>query len=222
MTKIGKVVSGAARFRDEAYQAKRALFAELATRQNPEVLIITCADSRIDPNLVTQSEPGELFVCRNAGNIVPPHQQMAGGVTASIEFAVAGLGVRDVVVCGHTDCGAIKGALNPDALTGLPHVLDWLRHVEPAIDVVRGRGGLSGGDEVLAVIEANVMAQLANLTTHPCIEPRLAAGEIALHAWVYDIETGAVTCHDEATDSFVPIEERYATLLAAAVALEEG
>jgi carbonic anhydrase len=210
-----KVVSGAARFRDEAYQARRALFAELATRQNPEVLFITCADSRVDPNLVTQSEPGELFVCRNAGNIVRPHIEMTGGVTASIEFAVAGLGVRDVVVCGHTDCGAIRGALNPEALTSLPHVLDWLRHVKPAVAKVGNRADLSADELVQAVIEANVMTQLKNLKTHPCIGPRLDAGKLVLHGWVYDIESGAVTCHDEETDRFVPIEERYATLLAA-------
>ena len=108
-----KIIKGIVRFQDEPFETRRALFAELANGQSPEVLFITCADSRIDPNLVTQTEPGELFICRNAGNIVPPHVKVAGGVTASIEYAVAVLGIKNIVVCGHTDCGAMKGALNP-------------------------------------------------------------------------------------------------------------
>ena len=107
------VISGVAKFQKEVYPGKKAAFQKLANGQNPEVLFITCSDSRIDPNLVTQTEPGELFICRNAGNIVPPHSNQTGGMTASIEFAVAALGVTHIVVCGHTDCGAMKGALKP-------------------------------------------------------------------------------------------------------------
>jgi len=195
------------------HAARRSFFEALATGQNPEVLFITCADSRIDPNLVTQTEPGDLFICRNAGNIVPPHVHVTGGVTASIEFAVAGLGVKDVVICGHTDCGAMKGALNPAALDGLPHVRDWLEHAEPAVAAVAARRGRIEASDLLAVTEQNVLVQLANLGTHPSVQVAVEAGALGLHGWVYDIESGSVTCHDPERDAFVPLEERYASLL---------
>ena len=134
-----KVVSGIVRFQQSAFEARKSLFAELANGQSPDVLFITCADSRIDPNLVTQTEPGELFIIRNAGNIVPPHQYEAGGVTATIEYAVAVLGVSHIVVCGHTDCGAMKAALNPASTQGLPHVTRWLGHTHTACEIVRAR-----------------------------------------------------------------------------------
>lgn len=209
-----KVVSGILRFKQHAYESRKALFAELATGQNPDVLFITCADSRVDPNLVTQAEPGDLFICRNAGNIVPKHKPIGGGVTASIEFAVAGLGVKDVVICGHTDCGAMKGALSSEALEGLPHVREWLEHVEPAVAAVRERGALTGDDALLALTEQNVLVQLGNLKTHPSVRAAIDKGSLDLHGWVYDIESGSVTCYDEARGRFVDVEERYASLLA--------
>lgn len=210
-----KVVSGILKFRESAFETRRKLFAELANGQSPEVLFITCADSRIDPNLVTQTEPGDLFICRNAGNIVPPHVRQAGGVTASIEYAVAVLGVRDIVVCGHTDCGAMKGALNPEALTDLPHVHDWLYHTRAAVEIVKASHGTATLAELDALTEQNVLLQLQHLRTHPTVAARIAGGDIELHGWVYDIETGAVRAFDETQDKFVPIEERYASLLAA-------
>lgn len=209
-----RVVAGILRFKQHAYESRRALFAELATGQDPEALFITCADSRVDPNLVTQSEPGDLFICRNAGNIVPPHKRVTGGVTASVEFAVAGLGVRDVIVCGHTDCGAVKGALNPAALEDLPHVHDWLEHVEPAVAAVAARHGGIGENDLLAVIEQNVLVQLENLKTHPSVRAAIERDQLGLHGWVYHIESGSVTCYDEERGAFVPAEERYASLLA--------
>lgn len=213
-----KVVSGIVRFKETAFEDRRQLFAELANGQSPEVLFITCADSRIDPNLVTQTEPGDLFICRNAGNIVPPHVKTAGGVTASIEYAVAVLGVKDIVVCGHTDCGAMKGALNTDALSDLPHVCDWLEHSRAAVEVVKACNGRATLEELDQVTEQNVLLQLQHLRTHPTVAARISAGEVELHGWVYDIETGQVTAWDKATDKFVPIEERYASLLSASSA----
>ena len=211
-----KLVSGIVRFKKEAFEARRALFAELANGQSPEVLFITCADSRIDPNLVTQTEPGDLFICRNAGNIVPPHVKAAGGVTASIEYAVAVLGVKDIVVCGHTDCGAMKAALNPGALDGLPHVCNWLDNTRAAVEVVRARYGQCTPNELDAVTEQNVLLQLQHLRTHPAVAARLATGDIELHGWVYRIEAGEVRCFDERRSAFVALGERYASLLAAA------
>lgn len=208
-----KIVNGIARFQKDAFKLRESLFSKLATGQNPEALFITCADSRIDPNLVTQSEPGELFICRNAGNIVPPHTKVAGGVTASIEYAVVVLGVRNVIICGHTDCGAMKGALNLEGLKDLPHVHDWLDHCRAAVDIVKAK---CPDDEVLAVTQENVLLQLQHLRTHPAVASRLAIGEITVHGWVYSIEDGAVTCYDESQKRYVPFQELYANLLKSA------
>jgi len=208
-----KVVSGIMRFQQESFEKRRELFSELATGQSPEVLFVTCADSRIDPNLVTQTEPGDLFICRNAGNIVPPHTRHAGGVTASIEYAVAVLGVQDIVVCGHTDCGAMKGAMNLAAVENLPHVRDWLDHSRAAVEIVEACHH-GEADALLRVTEQNVLLQLQHLRTHPAVAARLGAGELSLHGWVYHIESGEVTCFDESQNAFVPVQERYNNLIA--------
>lgn len=208
-----KIITGIVQFQQQAFEARRTLFAGLAGGQNPDVLFITCADSRIDPNLVTQSEPGDLFICRNAGNIVPPHVRVAGGVTASIEYAVAVLGVRDIIVCGHTDCGAMKGAIDPSSTRELPHVHDWLEHSRAAVDIVKARHGCATLNELDAVTEQNVLLQLQHLRTHPAVAARLSVEEIELHGWVYDIESGSVKCYDEQARSFVPLRARYAGLL---------
>jgi carbonic anhydrase len=213
-----KVISGIVRFKNAAFEDRRQLFAELANGQSPEVLFITCADSRIDPNLVTQTDPGDLFICRNAGNIVPPHAKPAGGTQASIEFAVAALGCKHIVVCGHTDCGAMKGAINTKALSDLPDVCDWLEHSRAAVETVKAKHGRATLDELRQVTEENVLLQLQHLRTHPAVISRISAGEIDLHGWIYDIETGDVSAWDEATDTFVPVEKRYASLLKTASA----
>ena len=208
-----KLISGIARFRSSSFEERKKLFSELATGQSPEVLFITCSDSRIDPNLLTQTEPGDLFIIRNAGNIVPPHVRQAGGVTASIEFAVAALGVEHIVVCGHSDCGAMKGALNPGALTDLPHVQNWLEHSRGAVESVRARNGADAADTLTHVTEENVVQQLQHLRTHPAVLAKLATGEVKLHGWVYDIEHGSIKAFDDETKEFVPAEELYSEFM---------
>ncbi len=208
-----KVVSGFLEFRNQPYEQRKELFLELASGQSPEVLFITCADSRIDPNLVTQTEPGDLFICRNAGNIVPPHSPITGGVTASIEYAVAVLGVKDIVVCGHSDCGAMKGALAPESVASLPHVADWLDHSRAAVEVVRARHGKGHADELALVTQENVLLQMQHLRTHPSVAACIGAGQIQIHGWVYDIKSGEVKSYDEKSGAFVALEERYASLI---------
>ena len=203
-----KLISGIAQFRNSSYEERKKLFAELANGQSPEVLFITCSDSRIDPNLLTQTEPGDLFIIRNAGNIVPPHVRTAGGVTASIEFAVAALGVKHIVVCGHSDCGAMKGALNTSALTDLPHVQNWLEHSRGAVEAVRAKHG-DGHDLLEQVTEENVVQQMQHLRTHPAVLSKLATGDVDLHGWVYNIEHGTIVAYDEESESFIPAEKRY-------------
>ncbi|GAB5499400.1 MAG: carbonic anhydrase [Pseudohongiellaceae bacterium] len=212
-----KMIAGVAKFQNSSFEERKKLFSELANGQSPEVLFITCSDSRIDPNMVTQTEPGELFIIRNAGNIVPPHSRQAGGVTASIEFAVAALGVKHIVVCGHTDCGAMKGALNPGALTDLPHVQNWLDNSRAAVDVVKAKYGQATHEELDKVTEENILLQIQHLRTHPVVAAKVSTGEVDMHGWVYDIKHGTVTAYDETRNDFVPIEERYASLMSAAV-----
>ena len=204
------VISGVAKFQKEVYPGKKATFQKLANGQNPEVLFITCSDSRIDPNLVTQTGPGELFICRNAGNIVPPHSNQTGGMTASIEFAVAALGVTHIVVCGHTDCGAMKGALNPEGLEGLPHVKEWLGHCRCATEVVKERHGKVAYEHLEEVTQENVVQQLQHLRTHPSVAAKLATGQVKLHGWVYHIGSGEVLCYDSASGEFERMSQAYA------------
>jgi carbonic anhydrase len=208
-----KLVSGIAKFQKTLFKDHKQLFEELARQQNPEVLFITCSDSRIDPNMITQTQPGEMFICRNAGNIVPPHALTTGGVTATIEYAVAVLGVKHIVVCGHTDCGAMKGAMYPDSIKHLRHVSDWLSHCAPAIARVAARKEAISRSQLLELTEENVILQLQHLQTHPEVASRIAAGNIILHGWVYDIELGEIHCYEKTTGSFVPVSEHYARVL---------
>jgi carbonic anhydrase len=204
-------VAGVIRFQNEVYPQKKELFEKLAKGQAPEALFITCSDSRIETAMITQTDPGELFICRNAGNIVPPHMMHTGGMTASIEFAVAALNVPHIVICGHTECGAMKGALNPEGLDSLPHVKEWLGYAKAAVDIVSELAPEAGDDERMRLLlEQNVILQLQHLKTHPTVAARLAKGDLQLHGWVYDIKTGGVDAYDSLENAFVPVDQRYA------------
>lgn len=206
-----RFAAGVVRFQEEVFPAKQALFEQLSTGQSPEALFITCSDSRIETAMLTQTEPGELFVCRNAGNIVPPHTSQTGGITASIEFAVAVLKVPHIVICGHTECGAMKGAMDMESVASLPHVSQWLGYARAAVEVVEHIGaGQSDAARMSLLLEQNVLLQLQHLRTHPSVAARVAAGTLTVHGWVYDIKTGVVTAFDEAQNRFVPVPERYA------------
>ncbi len=208
--------AGVVRFQTEVFPEKQELFESLAKGQSPEALFITCSDSRIETAMITQTDPGELFICRNAGNIVPPHTQQTGGMTASIEFAVAALKVPHVVICGHTECGAMKGAMNLDGLDGLPHVREWLGYTRAAVEVVNQIGSdLDDAGKMKLLLEQNVILQLNHLKTHPSVAARMAAGKLQLHGWVYDIRTGDVTAYDASTNAFIPVHEHYASEMAA-------
>ncbi|MEV0116152.1 carbonic anhydrase [Streptomyces sp. NPDC050844] len=183
------LTEGVTRFRRDVYPAKAELFAELAATHRPTTLFISCSDARVVPELITQSEPGELFVIRTAGNLVPAHTPGSDGVAASIEYAVAVLGVTDIVVCGHSACGAMTALAENHDLTAAPAVAGWLRHA----DASRARVTAETGErEVDALVRENVRAQLANLATHPSVARALAARTLTLHGWVYDIPTGTV------------------------------
>jgi carbonic anhydrase len=197
---VNKFLGGISRFQKHVYPKHQDLFEKLALGQRPDALFITCADSRIDPCLLTQTKPGELFICRVIGNIVPPYPDAIGGVSATLEYAAGVLRVPEIIVCGHTDCGVMKGALNPDALQAYPNVTAWLRYAD-----VEQREPEPTPEFLLALTEHNVVAQLRNLRTHPAVAARLAEGDLTLHGWVYHIGPGLVTAYDEETSGFAPV-----------------
>ncbi len=198
-----KLVSGLHKFQSEIFQANRDLYSRLARGQKPEALFIGCSDSRVIPNLITQTGPGDLFVLRNAGNIVPPHGVAGGGEMATIEFALNALGVRHIVVCGHTQCGAMKGLLTPGALDNMPAVKAWLNYAESTRIIIKENyGHLEGDARITAMVEENVLVQIENLRTHPSVHAKLARGDLSIHGWVYKIESGDVFQYDRERGQF--------------------
>jgi carbonic anhydrase len=203
-----KLIEGIHNIQVNLFGPQRDLFERQASGQSPETLFITCSDSRINPNLITQTQPGDLFILRNAGNIIPPYGASNGGEGATIEFAVAGLGVRDIIVCGHSHCGAIRGLLKPESLAKLPAVAAWLGHAEATRRILLEKyGDREGGAQLTTAIEENVLVQLENLRTHPAVAAHLASGRVKLHGWVYKIETGEVFSFDPARGQFLPVVE---------------
>lgn len=201
-----KLIQGVREFQTQIFDAQRELFERLAQGQHPEALFITCADSRVDPNLLMQAVPGDLFVLRNAGNIVPPFSESPGGEAATIEFAVNHLAVREIIVCGHSRCGAMAGLLWPEKLAGLPSVAGWLKHAESAKRILRNQTPQPPDDELWAsAIEENVLVQLDNLRTHPAVDAAVARGKLNLHGWVYHFESGQVVKYDAIEGRFVPL-----------------
>lgn len=213
---MDRILKGLSRFQKSVYPKQRDLFQKLALGQRPDALFITCADSRIDPCLLTQTQPGQLFICRVIGNIIPPYPDAIGGVSATIEYAVAVLGVPDVIVCGHTDCGVMKGVLSPDALEPLTSVSAWLNYAQPARQAVADlRQKQTDAEHLLAVAERNVVEQLGNLKTHPSVATRLEQGDLQIHGWVYHIGEGTVTSWDAGRDDFTPLRSSKSKLRAA-------
>jgi carbonic anhydrase len=203
-----KLIQGIHQFQQDVFRSRQGLFERLAQGQQPETLFITCSDSRIDPNLLTQCQPGDLFILRNAGNLVPPHGAPHGGEEATIEFAVVALGVKDIIICGHSHCGAMKGLLHPEHVRGLPAVAAWLVHAEATRRIVEENYAQLDEERRLNVaIQENVLVQLEHLRTHPAVAPRLARGDLHLHGWVYKIETGEVFAFDPQSGQFVPLAE---------------
>ena len=206
---VERLFDGVREFRDHVFPERREQFEQLAKAQSPRILFITCADSRVVPEMITQTEPGELFVCRNIGNIVPAYGEMMGGVSAVVEYAVVALGVTDIVICGHSNCGAMAGLIRGDeALNKMPTVRSWLRNAHAARSVVEVlHPEIEGDDKIQALVEQNVVTQLQHLGTHPTVAAGVAGGTLELHGWVYDIETGAIHLHDVAQGRMVPFEE---------------
>lgn len=213
-----QLLQGVNEFTHTAFPENRELFQSLANGQSPHTLFVTCADSRVVPERITQTRPGDLFVCRNIGNIVPGYGEMMGGVSAVVEYAVSALKVRQIVVCGHSDCGAMKGLMAPQAVAEtMPTVAAWLRNAEAARSVVFTRKP-EGEAALTALIEENVRLQLAHLRTHPSVAAALANGELALQGWVYNIERGEVQVLSENGRDFLTLDQAIEQQQAEAVA----
>ncbi len=189
-----KLINGIHRFQADVFAPNRAFFRKLADGQSPQTMFITCSDSRMVPDLICQSDTGDLFVLRNAGNIVPPYAPGApSGEAATIEYAIRGLGVRDVIICGHTRCGAMQAVAEPQCTVAMPRVRQWLEHAQASQEIVcTCYSNLTGEARAKVLVQENVLTQLEHLRTHPAVAAALASGELKLHAWVYKMETGEV------------------------------
>lgn len=192
-----KVIEGHRRFR-EKFESENEVFTRLAEEgQNPKVLWIGCSDSRVIPELITGAEPGELFNVRNIANVVPPASGEACSTGAAIEYAVLHLRVDHVVVCGHTGCGGIKALEAPPSPAAEPHIAAWLELAAPARRQVLARG-VPPEEIYLETVKANVLLQCENLRSHPCVRAHEQAGDLRVHAWLYDLRSGVIAEYREA------------------------
>jgi carbonic anhydrase len=205
---LAELKAGIRRFRTEVYPKNEETYIKAVSEpQTPHALFITCADSRIDPELITQSGPGDLFVTRNVGNLVPAYGEMLGGVSAVIEYAVSALKVQHVVVCGHSDCGAMKGLLNPASLEKMPTVKSWLKNAHAALSVADSLAEPNEKPSTLMrrLTEENVLLQLQHLRTHPSVAGAMAREELTISGWVYDIGKGEVRISEDGGRVFHPV-----------------
>ena len=205
---LAELKAGIRKFRTEVYPKNKETYLQAVREpQRPHALFITCADSRIDPELLTQSGPGDIFVARNIGNLVPAYGEMLGGVSAVVEYAVTGLKVQHVVICGHSDCGAMKALARPDSLTDMPAVANWMNNAAAAMSVAKS---MMKNDErpiefVKRLTEENVLLQLQHLRTHPSVAGAMARGELTISGWVYDIGKGEVRITEDGGREFHPV-----------------
>jgi carbonic anhydrase len=202
-----KLINGYKKFRQEVYPDHKEDFIRLACGQKPRALFITCSDSRIVPDMLMQSSPGELFICRNAGNIVPGHGDHNGGVSATIEYAARVLEVNHIIVCGHSDCGVMHGLLHPERVAKLPNVSNWLQYGARARAVVDEIcEGQTDAEKVMELARQNVLAQVDNLRTHPSVAAAIVKRGLQLHGWMYQIEEGEIHSWSVGQHQFVPLE----------------
>lgn len=207
-----EVIRGLSEFHNKYFCTHQEMFERLSQGQTPQILFITCSDSRIDPNLLTQTQPGELFIIRNVGNIIPPFGAINSGEGAAIEYAIHALGIKDIIICGHSHCGAMKGLLQLGKLAEeMPLVYEWLKHHADATRrLVQDNYKEYEGEKLLKVtIEENILTQIQNLETYPVIRSKLRSGGLYLHAWIYEIEAGEVFAYNASLGQFVPIEESF-------------
>lgn len=197
------LIKGVHYFQNVGFKQQKELFERLAGGQNPEACFITCSDSRIDPNLITNASPGQMFIVRNPGNVVPCYGTANNSAMAAVEFAVSVLGVKDVIVCGHTHCGAMASLFHPESISHLRSLKEWMLHCDATTEIIRDHYSHLEGDDLYTIAsEENVLVQLEHLRTLPAIASRLSRGLINLHAWMYKIETGEMFVYESNEGQF--------------------
>lgn len=202
-----KLITGYQKFRQDIFPDHKEEFQRLACGQQPRALFITCSDSRIVPDMLMQTSPGELFICRNAGNIVPAHGDHNGGVSATIEYAVRVLAVKHIILCGHSDCGVMHGLLHPERVQKLPNVSNWLSYGARARAVVDEIcEGQTDEEKVMELARQNVLAQMDNLRTHPSVAAAIVKRGLQLHSCVYYIEQGEIHVWSITENRFIPLD----------------
>ena len=200
---LSRITRGVGKFQSEVFPSQREMFERLRGRQDPLALFITCADARVVPNLFTQTDPGDIFIERNPGNMVPPYVEFVGGVTSGVEYAMLALKIPVIVVCGHTDCGVMKALLNPELAKGMPGVQKWMSHGLTACErMLHKYEDASEQERLKRLTEYNVLEQIENLKTHPSVEMGLQKGEIEIRGWVYDIGDGSIREANPTTGEF--------------------
>jgi carbonic anhydrase len=201
-----RLIEGHKRFLAEVFPARRNQFHLLAETQAPEWLFVTCSDSRVLPDLFLGTGPGDLFITRNAGNVVPLVGHDVDGVAATIEYAVEVLKVKDAILCGHSDCGALKAVMDRRGMENLPKSSRWLYHVEAAFSHRQPLDPADGASaELASLIRGNVVAQLLNLRAQPSVRKAEIEGRLTTHGWYYDILTGQIEEYDEEMRRFLPL-----------------
>ncbi len=205
---LHRLKAGVLRFQTGVHAERAAEYLHAATHpQQPHTLVIACADSRVHVETVVSAGPGEVFITRNVGNMVPPYGEMQSGVAAVIEYAIAALKVQHVVVCGHSDCGAMKALLAPGSADAMPAVRSWLRFGQPALHAA-DHAALTAeapATKLRQLTERNVLLQLEHLKTHPAVAGAMARGELTLSGWVYEIGSGEVRVAENGSAEFQPV-----------------
>ncbi len=200
--------AGVRHFRSEIYPKRRETYLKVVSEpQRPLALFVTCADSRIDPELITNSGPGELFALRNIGNMIPAYGEMLGGVSAVIEYAVSALEVPHIVICGHSQCGAMAALMQPDSTAKMPAVKNWMSNAAAALSVTKSlaQDGEQPEDFVRRLTEENVVLQIQHLKTHPAVAGAMARGKLTVSGWIYDIGRGEVRISEDGGRVFLPV-----------------
>ncbi|WP_213804476.1 carbonic anhydrase [Granulicella sp. dw_53] len=205
-----QLLDGYQRFRADVFPKRANLFEKLAEHQKPSTLFITCADSRVVPDMILQTNPGDLFICRNAGNIVPPYGETHGGVSATIEYAVMAVNVQNIILCGHSDCGAMKAVLSEKKHDSMPTVDSWLQHSHSALQLLKSEASQhqkwTNKEMLRALTRANVVSQIQNLRTHPSVAAGLTKGTLNIYGWVYEIHSGEIQNFNSQQGRFLSID----------------
>lgn len=196
-----RLKQGIREYRTNVFPQQQELLQRLAAEgQKPHTLVIACSDSRIKVNEWTSADPGEFFVIRNAGNIVPPPGSPTNGVSASIEYAIENLPIEHVIVAGHSHCGAVTALFSPEQLDALPEVKAWLEYaLEARLRAEQKFPDVEGERRIRKGVAENVLLQLEHLREYPCVHRRVDDGQLELYAWVFEFETGHTWEHDPAT-----------------------